>query len=76
MIFHYRTISYEERSSPTNAFSSSVENEVIRREKYTYKEIDVLELEKQKRLYQKEIIDNILELLELVIRDVASVLNT
>ena len=32
-------ISYSEKGSPTNAFSSSVENEVVRREKYVDTEI-------------------------------------
>jgi hypothetical protein len=32
-------ISYEQRSSPTNAFSSCVENEVIKREQYLDPEI-------------------------------------
>jgi len=36
-------ISYEQRSSPTNAFSSIVENEVIKREEYVYTEIDRLQ---------------------------------
>lgn len=36
-------VSYEDKGSPTNAFSSSVENEVIRREKYVDPEIYRLE---------------------------------
>jgi DNA-directed RNA polymerase sigma subunit (sigma70/sigma32) len=36
-------ISYEDKGSPTNAFSSSVENEVIRREKYVADEINRLQ---------------------------------
>ena len=36
-------ISYEQRSNPTNAFSSIVENEVIKREEYVYTEIDRLQ---------------------------------
>lgn len=38
-----QAISYEDKGSPTNAFSSSVENEVIRREKYTSAEINRLQ---------------------------------
>lgn len=34
-----QAISYEDKGSPTNAFSSSVENEVIRREKFVDPEI-------------------------------------
>ncbi len=36
-------ISYEDKGSPTNAFSSSVENEVIRREKFNESEIHRLQ---------------------------------
>lgn len=38
-----QAISYEEKGSPTNAFSSSVENEVVRREKYN--DIEVARLQ-------------------------------
>ena len=38
-----QAISYEDKGSPTNAFSSSVENEVIRREKYVDAEINRLQ---------------------------------
>ncbi|NMF06271.1 xanthine dehydrogenase [Clostridium beijerinckii] len=34
-----KAISYEEKSSPTNAFSSTVENEVIKRSEHMEKEI-------------------------------------
>jgi hypothetical protein len=37
-----KAISYDEKSSPTNAFNSSVENEVIRREEHVKKQIDIL----------------------------------
>lgn len=38
-----KAIGYEERISPTNAFSSNVENEVIRREEHIQEKIDRLE---------------------------------
>ena len=38
-----KAVGYEERVSPTNAFSSSVENEVIRREEHIQEKIDRLE---------------------------------
>ena len=34
-----QAISYEDKGSPTNAFSSSIENEVVRREKFVDPEI-------------------------------------
>lgn len=55
-----KAITYEEKSSPTNAFSSSVENEILKKEK----EISKLLREKKskERLIRK--IDNALETLE------------
>lgn len=35
-------VSYEEKSAPTNSFHSTVEDEVIKREEYVYKEINRL----------------------------------
>lgn len=36
-------VSYEEKSAPTNSFHSTVEDEVIKREEYVYKEINRLQ---------------------------------
>lgn len=49
----------KEKLSPTNAFSSEVENEVIRREK----EINRLQQEKNDLSYRKEIIDTFVDTL-------------
>ncbi|GAA0735839.1 xanthine dehydrogenase [Clostridium oceanicum] len=59
-----RAIGYEEKTGPTNKFNSDVENEVIRREKYVQKEIELLQREKENRINEKELIDKIMELLE------------
>lgn len=58
-----KAISYEEKTGPTNAFSSSVENEVIRREEIV--EDQIQKLKKDKLLYKsrKLKIENALELL-------------
>lgn len=58
-----KAISYEEKSGPTNAFSSSVENEVIRREEVVQEEIN--RLLKDKLLFQKRKakIENALDIL-------------
>ena len=58
-----KAISYEEKTGPTNAFSSSVENEVIRREEKIQEQIN--KLKKDKLLYKsrKLKIENALELL-------------
>lgn len=56
-----KAISYDEKSSPTNAFNSSVENEAIRREEYVNDQIDIL---KAKRKYYSDLrvkIDGALE---------------
>lgn len=60
-----KAISYDEKSSPTNAFSSSVENEVIKREEHIKDKIDLLRKEKQDRLNEKELVDKVMELLAL-----------
>lgn len=51
------TIGYEERSSPTNAFSSTVENEIIKRDE------KILRLRKEIKLMQNQIqrIDNAMQ---------------
>lgn len=55
-----KAISYEEKSSPTNAFNSSVENEIIIREKNTRRLINKIRLKE----IEIEKIDNVLELLD------------
>lgn len=61
-----KAIGYEERSSPTNAFNSSVENEVLKKEK----EINRLlrEVKSKRRLLTK--IDNAIETLEYEEREI------
>ena len=59
-----KAISYDEKSAPTNAFHSSVEDEVIRRDEHIRNKIDQLRKEKENRIIEKELIDNALELLE------------
>ena len=58
-----KAINYNEKSGPTNAFNSSVENEVIRREEHIQGKIDLLIAEKKGRLSQKELVEKVLELL-------------
>lgn len=66
-------ISYEQRSSPTNAFSSIIENEVVQREEYVYTEIDRLQRLKadkmalRAKIYNalKDLTDNEYKLVEL-----------
>ena len=55
---------FGEKSSPTNKFSSSVENDVIYREKNIQPEIDKLMKEKEGRILEKELIKATLDLLE------------
>lgn len=52
-----QAIGYEERSSPTNAFNSSVENEIIKRDE------NILKLRNKIRLKEIEIekVDNVLD---------------
>ena len=47
-----KAISYEEKSGPTNAFSSSVENEVIRRDEVVKEEIERLLKDNLERLHK------------------------
>ncbi|NSB15851.1 hypothetical protein [Clostridium beijerinckii] len=54
-------ISYEERSSPTNAFSSTVENEVIKREEKIADKIQALKSKRKYNLNLKTKIDGALE---------------
>lgn len=60
-----KVISYEEKSAPTNAFHSSVEDDVIRRDEHIRSKIDQLRKEKENRIIEKELIDNVLELLDI-----------
>lgn len=53
-------ISYEEKSAPTNTFNSSVENEVVNREK----RIAILNQSRRETLMKINKIDNALETLE------------
>jgi RinA family phage transcriptional activator len=57
----YAGVSFEQRSSPTNAFSSSVENEVIQREEYLTDKIRRLKKLKFDTLSLKQRINNALE---------------
>jgi DNA-directed RNA polymerase specialized sigma subunit len=59
-----KAISYEEKSSPTNAFNSSVENEVIKRDEHITDKIEHLKKDKESRVIEKELINTTLELLE------------
>lgn len=59
-----RGISYDEKSGPTNKFNSDVENEVIRREEHIQSKITQLQIEKEDRISEKELIDKIMQLLE------------
>lgn len=54
-------ISYEERSSPTNAFSSVVENEVVKREEKTTEKIQILKSKRKYNINLKTKIDGALE---------------
>ena len=55
---------FREKSSPTNKFSSVVENEVIKRSETVQVEIDKLKREKEERILEKELISTSLTLLE------------
>lgn len=59
-----KAISYDEKSAPTNAFNSSVENEVVIREEHIQGKINQLKKEKDNRTIEKELINAALELLE------------
>ena len=54
---------FGEKSSPTNKFSSSVEDEVIKRSETIQVEIDKLKREKEERNLEKELISTSLTLL-------------
>lgn len=58
-----KAISYEEKTGQTNAFSSSVENEVIRREEKIQEQINKLKRDKLLYKSRKLKIENALELL-------------
>mgnify|MGYP001137575900 CR=1 FL=1 len=63
-----KAISYDEKTSPTNAFNSSVENEVIKRDEFTSKQIDTL---KAKKVYYQNLkikIENAISVLDEVER--------
>ncbi|CAG9717338.1 xanthine dehydrogenase [Clostridium neonatale] len=47
-----KAVSYDQRGSKTNAFNSSVENEVIKREEYIKEQVDIL---KAKLKYNKDL---------------------
>ena len=55
---------FAEKSSPTNKFNSSVENEVIKRSETIQIEIDKLKRDKENRILEKELISTSLTLLE------------
>ena len=55
---------FAEKSSPTNKFNSSVENEVIKRSETIQIEIDKLKRDKENRTLEKELISTSLTLLE------------
>ncbi|MDU2895696.1 MAG: xanthine dehydrogenase [Clostridium sp.] len=54
----YATFSYEQKSSPTNAFSSSVENEIIKRDEHLREKIEGLKKKKAKTIALKQKISN------------------
>lgn len=57
----YAGVSFEEKSSPTNAFNSSVENEVIKRDEKLTEEINNLNKKKNDLIMEKKMIENGLE---------------
>ncbi|MBO0555301.1 MAG: xanthine dehydrogenase [Clostridium botulinum] len=59
-----KAIEYGEKTGKTNKFNSEVENEVIRREEYIQKELELLQQEKENRINEKELINKVMELLE------------
>ncbi|NOW86762.1 hypothetical protein B0H39_004643 [Clostridium beijerinckii] len=60
----YAGVSFEEKSSPTNAFNSSVENEVILRDEKVTEEINSLNKQKNDLMMEKKMIENGLESLK------------
>lgn len=59
----YAGVSYEEKAAPTNKFSSSVENEVIKRDEYLEENIKYLKMQKLKMIALKQKITNALAML-------------
>jgi len=59
----YANVNFEQKSSPTNAFRSRVENEVIKRDEYLSKEIDRLKRTKNDAIFSKQLIYNSLIIL-------------
>lgn len=57
-------VSYEDKGGPTNAFSSIVENEVIRRDEYMSEELKKLQQAKQDLITLKQLITNGIESLK------------
>lgn len=58
-----KAINYDEKSGPTNAFSSSVENEVIRRDEVVKEQIQKLQRDKLLYVLRKNKIENALNCL-------------
>lgn len=56
-------VSYEERTGPTNAFSSSIENEVIRRDEHMSNELKQLNQIKKDTITMQQIVTNALNTL-------------
>jgi DNA-directed RNA polymerase specialized sigma subunit len=56
-------VSYEDKGGPTNAFSSIVENEVIRRDEYVMSSIEKLRKSKARIIASKQKITNALKML-------------
>ncbi|AVK48945.1 hypothetical protein AXY43_13430 [Clostridium sp. MF28] len=57
-------VSYEEKTGPTNAFKSSVEDEVIRRDEHINEELNRLKQSKQDLIILKQLINNGIESLK------------
>ena len=58
-----KAINYNEKSGPTNAFNSSVENEVIRRDEVVKEQIQKLQNAKKFYMIKKNKIENALQCL-------------
>lgn len=58
-----KAINYDEKTGPTNAFSSSVENEVIRRDEVVNEQIQKLQKDKLLYISRKNKIENALKCL-------------
>lgn len=59
-----KPISYNEKSSPTNKFSSDVENEMLRRDEEIHNKIKQLKKDIENRLIEQELINTALSLLK------------